>query len=136
MGLAERRAAKNFTDNLFPGFKKQIDEAAHFDVPIDVKWDTLQADGMADGYAENWAKVYFQPLVTALKAITIDDLGKEALKGGLKKIVIENKSGVYYGDRWATLQDGVLTLDHEPCTNVDNVDERATGLQQVLEKGL
>ena len=75
MGLAERRAVKAFQDNQYPEFKRQIDEAAGFDLPIEVHWDSLSTNG--EGYAnileDTLAKVYFIPLVDALKAITIDE---------------------------------------------------------------
>lgn len=136
MGLAERRAAKDFETKRFPQFKKDVDAAAHFEVPIEVRWDTLSVEGQSHLYDESWSKVYFTPLIEALKNITIDDMGKDALKSNLKKIVIQNTNGTYYGDRWAHLQDGVLTLDHEPCTNVDDIKDRTDGLTQLLEKNL
>jgi hypothetical protein len=136
MGLAERRAAKNFETNFFPQLKKQIDTAAHFEVPVEVRWDTLSSEDQAHMYEECWPKVYFQPLIEAIKRICIDDMGQEALKGSLKKIVIQNTNGTYSGERWAHFADGVLTLDHEPTTNVDSIDDRTNGLTQVLEKAL
>jgi hypothetical protein len=136
MGLAERRAAKEFETKRFPQLKKDIDDAAGFEVPVEVAWETLAKEGESHLYAESWPKVFFEPLVTALKAITIDDMGKEALKGGLKKVVIQNRSGAYYGDRMANFEGGTLTLDHEPHTNVDNISERVEGIQKLLESKL
>jgi len=136
MGLAERRAAKEFETKRFPQLKKDIDEAAGFDVPVEVHWETLSKEGESHLYAESWPKVYFQPLVAALKGITFDDMGKEALKAGLKKIEIQNRSGAYYGDRMASFQNGTLLLDHEPHTNVDNIDERTDGIRKLLESNL
>ncbi len=136
MGLAERRALKDFQDNHFPGLKQKVTDAAGFDVGIEVAWDKLVQDDMGHLYNDAWAKIYFEPLAEALKKITVDDMGKDALKAGLKKVVITNSTGVYYGDRWAKLEGGVLTLDHEPTTNVDNQTERVDGLVSVLEKAL
>lgn len=96
----------------------------------------MAADGYSTSYDESWPKVYFTPLIEALKDITRDDMGKEALHSSLKKIVIENRSGIYYGDRMASWADGVLTLDHEPCTNVDNISERQDGIRKLLESKL
>lgn len=136
MGLAERRAAKQFETSQFPQLKKAIDEAAHFEVPVEVRWETLSADGYAHLYEEAWPKVYFKPLVEALKAICIDDMGRDALKAGLKKVVIQNTLGVYSAGSMVGFVDGVLTLDHEPATNVDDVDDRKAAIQQKLEAAL
>src|SRR3954462_2343928 len=76
MGLAERRAAKEFETKRFPQLKKDIDDAAGFEVPVTVAWDTLAKEGEAHLYDDCWPKVYFQPLVAAFKGITIDDMGK------------------------------------------------------------
>ena len=63
-------------------------------------------------------------------------MGKEALRGALKKVVVQNTTGAYYGDRWTGFESGVLTLDHLPTTNADSVQERTDGLVQTLEKNL
>jgi hypothetical protein len=136
MGLAERRAAKEFETKRFPQLKKDIDEAAGFEVPVTVHWDSLAKEGEAHLYDECWPKVYFQPLVAALKGITFDEMGKEALKGGLKKIEIQNRAGIYYGNRMATFEGGTLVLDHEPHSNVDSIDERTDGIRLLLESKL
>ena len=138
MGLPERRAQKEFIDNVFPALKAEVTKAAGYEMPIEVDWETLTLTDMSHLYRESWPKVYFEPLVDALKAICIDDMGKEALKSKLKKVVIQNKHSIYYGDRWASWDDptGTLTLDHEPCTNVDNMTERKEGAQKLLESKL
>jgi hypothetical protein len=136
MGLVERRAAKEFETKRFPQLKQEIDEAACFDVPLEVKWDTLATDGDTHLYEANWVKVYFQPLVQALKGITFDDMGKDAVKAGLKKIEIQNHKGASSGDAMVSFENGILVLDHKPHVNVDNVNERARSIQKLLEAKL
>ena len=135
MGLAERRAVERFKTEDYPGWKSKIDQAAGFEMPIEVTWDELAADDFASSYAEFFPKVYFQPLVDALNAITFDEMGKSAVRDGLKKIVVRN-SGQFYSTRGFTFAEGVLTIDHQPATNVDDTEERTKGLQQLLESGL
>ncbi len=118
MGLAERRGVQRFVDGDYPGWKERIDDAAGFAVPVEVAWDELAVDGYAEDYPEFFAKVYFQPLVDALKAITFDEIGKQATREGLKKIVIRNAGG-YYSTSGFAFEAGVLTIDHRPDTNVD-----------------
>ena len=126
----------DFQTNQYPDLQSQVVAAAGFDVPLEVQWETLAAPGESHLYAESWPQVYFEPLIQGLKTVGGDKMGLDAIKAGLKKIVIQNTTGCYYGDRWATLQDGALTLDHEPLTNVALVDDRTKGLVKALEAGL
>ena len=135
MGLAERRGAERFKNDAYPAWKARIDEAAGFEVPVEVAWEELAVAGYADSYAEFFPKVYFQPLVDAPSAVTADDLGKNALRAGLAKIIIKNAGG-FYSTSGISFTDGVLTFDHQPQANIDYGEERAKGLQQILESGL
>jgi hypothetical protein len=136
MGLNERRAQKNFETERFPQLTREIARAAGFDVPIEVNWEGLALPDQSALYADSWTKVYFTPLIDALKAITVDDMGKQALKAGLKKVIITNTGGIYSADRMSTFVGGVLTLNHEPTTNVDDVGDRQRGIQSTLESAL
>lgn len=136
MGLAERRGVKDFETKHLAAWQQKVEGAAKMSVPVEVKWETLALDGESHLYEECWPKVYFQPLIAALESITRDDLGKDALTATLKKIIVQNTADVSYGDRWATFEGGVLTLDHKPTTNVDSVKERTDGLVALLEKSL
>ncbi|MEV6007887.1 hypothetical protein AB0M29_13845 [Streptomyces sp. NPDC051976] len=135
MGLAERRSAERFKNDDYPGWKSRIDEAAGFDVPIEVAWDELAVPDYADMYAEYFPQVYFQPLADALGAIGADDMGKEALREGLTKIVIKN-SGEYFSESGISFTDGVLTFDHKSDTNTHHVQERTKAIQGLLESAL
>jgi hypothetical protein len=136
MGLAERRAAKKFEDTTYPKLKQQVDAAAHFEVPLDVNWQSLAIDGSADLYEEGFTQVYFTPLIEAFQAICIDDMGRDALKSKLKRVIIRNTAGVYSAGSMVTFEDGVLTLDHEPTTNVGDVRDRRDSIQKTLEAAL
>jgi hypothetical protein len=135
MGLAERRAVEQFKNGDYPDWKAKIDDVAGFEVSIEVKWEELAVSDFAGDYAGFFAKVYFQPLVDALTGITVDELGRTALRDGLKTIIVRN-SGGFYSTSGITFTDGVLTFDHQPHVNVDDVDERTKGLRQILESGL
>jgi len=135
MGLAERRAVERFKSEDYPGWLARIEEAARFPVPVEVVWEELAVNDFADDYADLFSKVYFQPLVDALAAVTIDELGTTAARAGIKKIIIRN-TGQYHSISGFTFVDGIVTLDHQPNSNVDYVDERAKGLRQILESGL
>lgn len=136
MGLAERRAIQAFESNRLPEFQQEIDQAARFEVALDVKWQTLAVEEQSHLYDECWTKIYFAPLIAAFAAICQDEMGQDALKAALKQVTIQNTGGIYYGNRWATFQDGILNLDHEPTTNADDVAARTNGLIKVLEAAL
>jgi hypothetical protein len=135
MGLAERRIIKDFQDNHFPALHKQVTTAAGFEVPLEVNWDSLTSNEYSHAWIATWPQLYFEPLIAALKHITQDDMGKQALKDGLKKIVIQDVSGDYYGDTWSRFEAGVVTLDHS-FTNAHQVEDRTHGLIKNLEAGL
>lgn len=135
MGLAERRGIKDFRDKHFISLKAAIDEAAGFEVPLDVDWDSIAAPGYAHMYDIAFAKVYFQPLVVAFQSICRDAMGRKALAEGLTRVVIKNSDKFYGGDS-IFFEDGVLTIDHKPVTNIDDVQLRAEAIIKLLENGL
>lgn len=131
MGLAERRGVKNFEDNKYPELKRRLDEAAGFEVSLEVDWSSLGVEDYAHLYDEAFTKVYFEPLIAAFQAITVDDMGREALRDGLKKVVIRDT-----GSKELSFENGTLTVDHHPVSNIDYWEERRDTLQKALEKGL
>ncbi len=128
MGLLEKRAVKDFQDNQYPNIVTQIQTIARFDLELEVQWETLAIAEYAHMYEEGFTKVFFTPIIEALKEITSDDLGKEELKGTLKKIVITNQNGNYSVPRAFSFSNNTLTIDHEPFTNIDYVEERTSEL--------
>jgi hypothetical protein len=135
MGLAERRSAERFKNEDYPGWKARIDEAAGFDVPIEVAWDELAVPDYADSYAEYFPAVYFQPLADSFGAIGADAMGKDALREGVSKVIVRN-TGEYFSPTGITFVDGVLTFDHMSDSNTHHVEERTKALQTLLENGL
>lgn len=136
MGLAERRATKTFQDKSYPALKADIEKLAGFPVPLEINWEQLAKDSYADTYEEAWRKVYFVPVCDALKSVCRDELGKDALKAGLKKILFCNTKDTYSAESAVSFTGGELTIDHDPVTNVDDVKYRADAVLKALEKGL
>ena len=134
MGLKERRAIKEFQDTIFPGLKKKVDESAGFEVMMEIDWDSIAEADMTHMYNENLPQVYFEPVIQGFQKICCDDMGKEALRGGLKKIIIRNKSGSYSPEDAISFDGGALTIDHLPNSNVGYVKERADVIVNVISK--
>lgn len=136
MGLQEKRGIEDFKSNVYPEIEKEITKLLGDDVTVEVDWDSLIVEDKAEYYADWFKKIYFDPLIGALKAVAADDMGKEALKETVKKIVVRNttENSSYYN--WTTLEDGVLTLDCLSDTNADRASEREESLRTMLEKAL
>ncbi|MBV8820069.1 MAG: hypothetical protein JO022_17020 [Acidobacteriaceae bacterium] len=136
MNLAERRAVHEFQTQQFPELQKKIEEAAGYELPVEVDWDSLAVPQESKLYGSAWPKVYFEPLIAALQEVGRDHIGKHAMKEKLNKVVVRNTLGCYYADRWASFEDGVLTLDHESVQNVEEVEARQNALIALLEDKL
>jgi hypothetical protein len=52
MGLAERRASKQFQEMIYPDLKAAIDQAAGFEVTIAVDWESLALEDQAELYGD------------------------------------------------------------------------------------
>ncbi|WP_405226020.1 hypothetical protein [Dokdonia sp. Asnod1-B02] len=136
MGLKEKRFTKTFQEEQFPQLQKAIIEAAGFDVTFNIAWDTLFEDRFLHLYSDSYPKIYFLPLIEAFKAITADEMGKEALAESLKEIHITNTKDHHNPANGFTFSNGVLTLDHSPIINADNVESRTKVLTTILENNL
>jgi hypothetical protein len=135
MGLAERRASKEFQDKHFPELRNELHKVAGFPVPLEVSWDQLAVEGQTDYYKEAWTEIFFKPVIEALRQIARDEMGKEALKSGLKRIEFRNSSGYYSPHSAITFQDGQLVIDHE-LSNVGDTKDRTKHIVEIVEKGL
>lgn len=135
MGLAERRAVKAFQDEKLGALTKSLNDAAGFDVALEIDWDALAIDGFDHMYEEAWTKIFFKPVEAAFSEICCDDMGKEALQAALKQLVFKN-SGQFSNPSGITFEGGVLTVDHKADSNIDDVAARTKGLVAILEKSL
>ncbi|QCW05070.1 hypothetical protein [Natrinema pallidum] len=134
MNLKNKRKVKQFEEEELPSLKESMDDAAGFEVDLDIEWESLIDERVNDDlWFEGWTKVYFQPTIDAFEAICSDELGREALQADLESIVFRNEAGMT-GD--ISYEDGVLTVDKEPCTNMDKVDERTESIVTLLESNL
>ena len=136
MGLLEKRAAKAFQDDSYQKLTGEINTLVGSPIEFEVNWDTLALEEYTHMYDEGFSKVYFTPLINAIKEITLDDMGKEALKEVLKKVIIKNEGGIYYASGAYSFNSGVLTINHEPFSNINDITERSEALGKLLMKNL
>jgi hypothetical protein len=135
MGLAERRIIKDFQDNQYGGFVRAIQEAGGNQIEVDVRWDEIAKDGQSQLFLDAWPKLYFTPVIEALRSIGRDDLGKEALQAGFKRVEIHNLGGHYSPESAIAFADGTLRIDHD-LVNVDDVEARTRHIIQIVEAAL
>jgi hypothetical protein len=140
LGLADRRALKEYQEKTYPKEKKKIDEAAGFDLAMEVDWNSIATPGEGSSYNEGdyWTKIYFRPLTAALRAISVDDMGKAALQEKLKKVVVHCTPDAPSNNYPAGLkfENGTLTIDWRQYTNAGDVTERTDAIQKLLESEL
>lgn len=132
MGLAERRITMDFQQNVFPGLKKQIDEAAGFEVPVEVDWENIAEPEKSQFYKDFWPAVYFEPLIHALRSLCADDLGKQAVKASLKKVEITDSRSKDLREG-ISFENGVLRIDQRVVNKEDWDVRRDTILARVGE---
>ena len=139
--LAERRAIAAYQKDQYPALQKKIQQAAGFEVPIEVNWNSIAMPGDAEHYAQDdyFVKTIFQPIEMALAEVAKDDMGKAALKEKLKKISImyseAGASASAYKER-VKFEGGVLAVNFRPFTNTSDVADRTAAVRKALEAGL
>lgn len=87
MGLNERRKIKELQDATFPGRVKEIEEICGKAIPYEVDWDSLADDAEGLNFIDNLS---CHRLNMALRVICQDDMGKEAVRDGLKLVKLRN----------------------------------------------
>jgi hypothetical protein len=135
MGIAERRGTAEFRTNEYPALEKEITKLVGRDVVIEVDWETIAFEEQGTRYAELWKKLYFTPLIDAFEQIARDPLGRDALRKGVTKITITNRSGAYSPTSAIKVDKGEITIDHS-CSNVEDVHPRTQQLVKLLEAKL
>src|SRR6185295_17148262 len=87
MGLNERRKIRELQDTTLPERVKEIEEICGKAIPYEVDWESLADDAEGLNFLDNLS---CHRLNMALRTICIDELGKEAIREGLKLIRLKN----------------------------------------------
>jgi hypothetical protein len=87
MGLNERRKIKELQDVTFPGRVKEIEEICGKAIPYEVDWESLADDAEGLNFIDNLS---CHRLNMALRVICQDDMGKQAVKDGLRMVKLKN----------------------------------------------
>jgi hypothetical protein len=130
LGLNERRKIKELQETTFPGRVREIEEICGRAISYDVDWDSLADNAEALNFIDN---ISCHRLNMALRTICQDEMGKEAVRNGLKSIKLKNvneKSSMRIN-----FQDGVLEMECAYALRTDGMFSDSE-IYQVLVKNL
>src|SRR5579863_6530299 len=130
MGLTERRKIKELQDVTFPGRVQEIAEICGAPIPYEVDWASMSDDFQALNFIDNLS---CHRLNMALRVICQDDLGKEAVREGLKLIKLKNVKT--QSEKSITFSGGVLEMHCAYALLSDGMFED-NEIREVLNKGL
>jgi len=105
MGLNERRKTKELQETTFPARVKEIEEICGKAIPYEVDWDSLADDLEGLIFIDNLS---CHRLNMALRTICTDEMGKEAVREGLRLIKLKNVKGK--SEMRMRFEDGVLEM--------------------------
>jgi len=140
MGLAEKRAVEDFKKNEYEVFLKSIKDITQADISVDTEWDKLSPN--LEGYGDAKATLvdYFQnmfaeTILQSFKSICADDMGKQALQGAVKKIVLTCSPNASTHKAGFKFEDAILSLDLR-YANTDQVKDRVESMIKLIESKL
>jgi hypothetical protein len=130
MGLNERRKVKELQDATFPGRVREIEEICGKAIPYEIDWASIADDAEALNFIDNCS---CHRLNMALRMICMDEMGKEAVREGLKLIRLKNvkdKAGMLLA-----FKDGVLDMHCAYALRSDGMHSDGA-IRELLVKGL
>jgi hypothetical protein len=130
MGLVERRKIQELKDVTFPGRVQEIAEICGAAVPYEVDWDSLADDLEALNFIDNGS---CHRLNMALRVICGDQMGKDAVREGLKLIKLKNVKD--QASKSIAFSGGVLEMHCEYAKGASGFFSD-NEIRAVLEKGL
>jgi hypothetical protein len=138
MNLSQRRLLDSFQKTTYPEWKKSFDAIVGFEMAVEPKWDTFfnGTDGMSDEtISECWNEFYFRSLSGAFALICADQMGKDAVREQVKKIVIDGTADTSNPEA-TTFEGGTFTVNHKPSSYSCSVQERSNVWRKLLESKL
>jgi predicted dehydrogenase len=105
VGLNERPKIKELQETTFPGRVKEIEEICGARIQYEVDWESLADDAEALNFIDN---ISCHRLNMALRTLCADDMGKAAVRDGLKGIRLKHVNDK--ASMRMTFADGVLEM--------------------------
>lgn len=130
MGLAERRKIKELTDTTIPEREKELLEITGSPIRYEIDWDSLANDAEGLNFLDN---ISCHRLNMALRVICADELGREAVRDGLKVVKLANVATP--GEMSIAFSGGVLEMRCAYAQRTDGMYSDGQ-IRDVLMKGL
>ncbi len=128
MALEDKRFLHLLNTEILPKIAEQITESVGAEVEIDIDWESFSSkESMQEIEHQVFGRV-----LEALKAIAVDDIGKDALKESLKSISVIHLASKE--DRACTFDKGCLTLQTD-WTDFWSIFS-AADIQKIMEEEL
>ena len=111
MGLAERRRVVNIKDNHTKRFQAELTSAIGFELPFEIDIASFPENATILDCYDYYYESYGPGLVVkVMKEVCGDDLGRDAVKAKLKKIVFQNtaKTPESPGDKSVSIESETL----------------------------
>jgi len=105
MGLIEKRLIKEAKETWVLEEQKDMRAIANSDVVIDIDWASFETDEPA---LRNLQHLGVRRMSNAFRVSCVDDLGKEAIRESVKRIVVSNVKDAKEGS--VSIEDGTVTL--------------------------
>ena len=105
MGLVEKRALAQLRDETIPKYQAELREIIGNDISYEVDFDSFANSTTAMGNLETKA---LKPLSEVFRKITVDQLGKDAVKENIQTIRLSHGKEAHIPS--FTLLGGVLTM--------------------------
>ena len=130
MGLQERRQIQQLQTEVLPQRSQEIADICGTAIPYDVDWASLEHDAQALNFVDNTA---CHRLNMALRMICVDDLGRQAVAQGLRRVHLRNVAEP--SQRHIAFSQGVLELHNAFAHGALGMHDDGT-IRQVLMAGL
>ena len=105
MGLAERRVLARLREETVPQYEKELREITGTEMVLDVDFKSFEEDVTA---IQNLESKCLKPLCDIFRAITIDDMGKEAVRESIRRVSLSH--GTIADIQTFTIVDGALKM--------------------------
>ena len=105
MGLNERRKVEELKRDTFPARVLELEEICGKAIPYEIDWESISDDAVALNFIDNLS---CHRLNMALRMICQDDMGKQAVRDGVKLVKLKNVKDAE--SRHISLTDGVLEM--------------------------
>ena len=130
MGLNERRKIKELQETTLPDRVREIEEICGKAIPYEVDWESLADDAEGLNFLDNLS---CHRLNMALRTICLDDMGKQAVRDGLRLVRLKNVKDK--ASMRISFKDGVLEMSCAYALRTDGMYGDGE-IRELLLKGL